>query len=48
MKNMLKKGIVAVAAVSLMVVAGLQTVQAETIKVGAILAVTGGASLIKT
>lgn len=43
---MLKRGIVAVAAVGLMAFAGLQSVQAETIKVGAILAVTGGASFL--
>ena len=46
MKNMLKKGIVAVAAVGLMSFAGLLSAQAETIKVGAILAVTGGASFL--
>jgi len=43
---MLKKAILAVAAVGLLSFAGLQAAGAETIKVGAILAVTGGASFL--
>ena len=46
MKNMLTKVVLAVAAIGLMFGPGLQSVQAKTIKVGAILAVTGGASFL--
>ena len=41
MKNMLKKAVVAVAAVGMLALPGLQAAMADTIKVGAILAETG-------
>ena len=46
MKNMLKKVVVAVAAVGILMLPGLQSAMADTIKIGAILAVTGGASFL--
>ena len=41
MKNMLKKAVVAVAAVGMLALPGLQSAMADTIKIGAILAETG-------